>query len=79
VVSQSVTVQDRSHEDPGPPLALKPGGRVEMLEIRLRDHGVDAPLADLVDDRIRIDDASLDETRPKEEIVHDRRDPALGE
>src|SRR2546430_4189390 len=49
-----------------------------MLEIGLGDDGIDAPLPDLVDDGVRIDDPPLHETRPQEQIVDDRRDPTIG-
>src|SRR2546429_6725972 len=78
VAAQLVTVQHRLHEDPGPPLALEAWGRIETLEIGLGDDGIDAPLPDLVDDGVRIDDPPLHQTRPQEEIVDDRRDPTIG-
>ena len=79
MICQPVTVQHRTHECPRPALALERRSRIEVLKIDLRDDGADPAVADLADDRIRVDDPAFDETRPKEKVIDDRRDPGLGE
>jgi len=78
LVSQPVTVEHRPHEDPAPSLALEAGRTHRDARDPFGRSPCRCALADLVDDRIGIDDPPLDETRPQEEIVYDRRDPASG-